>query len=151
LAFSRLLCVSGSEQSGLSSSAAAGSGRSTQKGGEKKDDKLHGHTAQPKRGIECEGSHSASASKRPRKAEAKADEPALPESSLSFADVRGLKHAVLAHKVAEEPEVVLWNADVIAADEQAQTLDVRIREWRLLVRGVKPTSLFRPSASLPAV
>ena len=75
----------------------------------------------------------------------------LPSSKLSFSDVRALKHVVLAYHVDEEPEVQLWNADVMAVHEDSQTLDVRIREWRLLVRNAKPNSIFKPSTSLAVV
>lgn len=78
-------------------------------------------------------------------------QPDLPASELSFDAVRGLKHVVVAHRVPEEPEVLLWHADIMAEHPDSQTFDVRIREWTRLVRNVSPSAIFKPRASLPAV
>jgi hypothetical protein len=82
---------------------------------------------------------------------AAAAELALPHSALTFEDVRTLKHVVFAHVVPEEPEVQLWHADIMGVNAEKQTVDVRIREWTLLIRDVQPSSIFKPSAALPAV
>ncbi|MHB1955043.1 MAG: hypothetical protein ACYCOU_15000 [Sulfobacillus sp.] len=75
----------------------------------------------------------------------------LPRSGLSFDDVRDLSHVVVAHFIAEEPEIVLWHATVTAVHADARTVDVVLREWRLPLEGLSPDLIFKPSASLPAV
>ena len=77
--------------------------------------------------------------------------PELPRSHLSFADVCGLKHVVIAYFIEEEPDVLLWNADIVKVNEPSATVDVRIREWTRLVHDVKPAAIFRPSSLLGAV
>lgn len=107
--------------------------------------------SQAKRKCEDDNDSFLEGGKRPRKERKQAVEYSLPSSDLVFSDLQKLKHVVVAHRVAEEPEVDLWHADIVGINEGGQTVDVRIREWRLLIHDVQPNRVFKASASLPAV
>lgn len=109
--------------------------------------KLEQHAPAP----EAKGKQIKSSAAPATAAVARSPPPELPSSALSFSDVQHLKHVVVAHFVAREPEVMLWHADMIATHPDRQTCDVRLREWTLLLQDVAPNRIFRPSASLPAV
>lgn len=45
---------------------------------------------------------------------------------LSYADVKDLKHVEVQYHDAQMPAVLLWQADVLEADDTTQTLKVHI-------------------------
>lgn len=93
------------------------------------------------------------AAKRPRADSEREHKPAatLSDSKLTFDDLKTLKHVVVAHQIAEEPEVAVWHADIVELHPKSRTADMRIREWRRVVCDVPPEHIYKPSAALPAV
>lgn len=89
--------------------------------------------------------------KRSKPASKEVKERELPRSLLQFADVRDLKHVFVAHRLPQEPEVDLWKADIVDVHANTQTLDIRLREWPVVLRDVQPQCVFKPSSALPAV
>lgn len=89
--------------------------------------------------------------KRPKPPIKEGKERELPCSVLKFDDVRDLKHVFVAHRLPQEPEVDLWKADVVGVHANTQTLDIRLREWPVVLRNVQPHCVFKPSSALPAV